>query len=285
MDENTNKENVTEETAKEDSSFRNRKKIMWIAAAAILLMIAIVCIVIMLKQNKTQENAESQVQSIASEAKKKDWSELSLEEKAKYYKDNYGIDVPVMQLDFADLQANTNKDIYAWIYIPEIDISYPVVQHPSDDAYYLDYNLDGSKGYPGGIYTEPSYNKKDFSDRMTVIYGHNLKSGKAFTHLHDLENEETFNKTRYIFIYMPNDILVYQIFTAYVANDTHLIAGYQWNDQTWVEYLSDRLKPKGKVDHSIPSYSFTKESKVLTLSTCVNSPPDKRYLVMGVLLT
>ncbi len=50
-------------------------------------------------------------------------------------------------VDFTALQEDTNADIYAWIYIPDTRIDYPVLQHPSDDTYYLNYNLDGSKGY------------------------------------------------------------------------------------------------------------------------------------------
>ena len=82
-------------------------------------------------------------------------------------------------VDIKKLQQEINPELYAWLYIPEIGIDTPVVQHPTDDEYYLNYNLDGSKGYPGGIYTEPTYNSKDFTDRQTVIYGHN--NGTAYS--------------------------------------------------------------------------------------------------------
>ena len=69
-------------------------------------------------------------------------------------------------VDFDKLQTETNADIYAWIYIPDTNIDYPVLQHPTDDTRYLNYNIDGSKGYPGCIYTEKA-NAKDFSDFNT----------------------------------------------------------------------------------------------------------------------
>lgn len=50
------------------------------------------------------------------------------------------------------------------------------LQYPTGNSYYLNYNLDGSKGYPGCIYSE-NYNVKDFSDPNTVLYGHNKKQG------------------------------------------------------------------------------------------------------------
>ena len=103
--------------------------------------------------------------------------------------ENMGIPVPEKEVDFADLQANTNEDIYAWICIPDTAIDYPILQHPTDNTYYLNYNLDGSRGYPGCIYTE-DYNARDFSDPVTVLYGHNMKNGTMFAGLHKYGDSE-----------------------------------------------------------------------------------------------
>ncbi len=65
-----------------------------------------------------------------------------------------GVPIPEKEVDFEELRENVNEDIYAWIYIPDSKIDYPIVQHPIDNFYYLNYNLDGSYGYPGCIYTE-----------------------------------------------------------------------------------------------------------------------------------
>ena len=71
-------------------------------------------------------------------------------------------------IDFAKLQEQ-NPDVYAWIDIPGTNVNYPILQHPTDDVYYLDHTIDGTAGLPGSIYTE-SCNYKDFSDFNTVIY-------------------------------------------------------------------------------------------------------------------
>ena len=60
------------------------------------------------------------------------------------------VQVPV---DFAKLKK-ANPHIYAWINIENANVDYPILQHETDDSYYLNYNLDGTKGYPGCIYTE-----------------------------------------------------------------------------------------------------------------------------------
>lgn len=209
---------------------------------------------------------------------------MTIDEKIEWYRENFGIEVPDKTLDFADLQENTNADIYAWIYIPNTQIDYPVVQHPTDNYYYLDYNLDGSKGYPGCIYTE-NYNTKDFTDPLTVMYGHNMKNGSMFAGLHRFEDAEFFKENPYVYIYMEDDILVYQIFAAYEYSDAHLLYGVNLSSEAVFEsYLEDMLSTHTMTFNRREDVEVTGRDKVLTLSTCIANKADNRYLVQGVLI-
>ena len=71
-------------------------------------------------------------------------------------------------IDFAALQA-INPDIYAWLEIPGTDISYPVVQHPDDDSYYLRRNSDREYSAGGAIFSEATYNSTDLNDPVTIL--------------------------------------------------------------------------------------------------------------------
>ncbi|MBR1931133.1 MAG: class B sortase [Lachnospiraceae bacterium] len=209
---------------------------------------------------------------------------MTLEQKLQWYKDTYGIEVPEKNLDFADLQENTNADIYAWIYIPNTKIDYPVLQHPTDNLYYLNYNLDGSRGYPGCIYTE-DYNSKDFSDPLTVMYGHNMKNGSMFANLHLFEDTQFFEDNPYIYIYLPEDVLVYQVFASYPHSDAHLLYGTNYsNSVEFGMYLDEVLSQRSMNCNLREGVEVTTSDRVLTLSTCIANQADKRYLVQGVLL-
>ena len=231
-----------------------------------------------------QDSAKPVVVETPTPEPQKEWKDYSLEEKYQAYLDTYGIEIPEKNLNFEELQATVNSDIYAWIYVPGTNVDDPVVQHPTEDSHYLYYNLDGTKGYPGGIYTEGSCNSKDFTDRMTVIYGHNMKNGTGFGTLHNFEDSAVFEKNRYIFIYLPDDIKVYEIFAAYEGSSNHIIYGHEWDDDSWVQYLSDTLLADGKRDNALDAYEFHADDLALTLSTCIRNSPNQRYLVQGVLL-
>jgi len=195
-----------------------------------------------------------------------------------------GVPLPEKEVDFENLQTAVNGDIYAWIYIPDNAIDYPILQHATDTAYYLDYNLDGSKGYPGCIYTE-YYNEKDFSDPLTVVYGHNMKNGTMFAGLHKFEDADYFEEHPYIYVYTPDRLLVYEVFAACRHSNEHLLFGHDFNNPVSMEsYLKDIMNTEGTTSHFRTDLEVNAQSHILTLSTCVANQGDYRYLVQGVLL-
>lgn len=189
-------------------------------------------------------------------------------------------------LDFTALQER-NADIYAWIEVPGTNIDYPIVQHPTDNAYYLTHTIDHSKTTAAAIYTE-NYNQKDFEDHHTVIYGHNMKNGSMFKTLHNFEDYDFFQEHRDVIIYMPDQTRYYQIFAAYTYDNRHLLYNYDCEDaEEFQSYLDTEIfsnKDFGAyIDHDI---EVTAEDHIITLSTCVNSGDSKRrYLVQAVLVS
>ena len=95
------------------------------------------------------------------------------------------VKIPV---DFDELQA-MNPDIYAWVTIPDTDISYAVLQRAGEEEYYSKHSENGAY-YSGGSIFSQDYNQKDFSDPMTVLYGHNLRNGRMFAQLNDFSDAE-----------------------------------------------------------------------------------------------
>lgn len=194
-----------------------------------------------------------------------------------------GITVPEKNLDWDALHAE-NADIYAWIYIPGTEIDYPILQHMTEQDYYLDHNLDGSTGYPGCIYTQLR-NKKDFTDFATIIYGHNMKDGTMFQNLHNYEDKTFFEENPYIYIYTPEKVFVYQIFAAVTFHDRNILMYYDMDETSdRATYINDINSCNSMSDQHNNAVSVNTESHIVSLSTCIGASPENRWIVSGVLL-
>lgn len=300
---------------------KNSKFNIWGVLSAVFAIGAIICIGILIKmsidQKQRAENMSNLVSSssegvisgevisseVISSQPSEDYpskTESSVEESSSTeevpvdtyaesvkYIQSLGIEIPELVVDIAELQESTNKDIYAWIYVPGTKVNYPILQHPTDDSYYLNYNIDGTKGYPGCIYSEKTYNSQDFMDGNTVLYGHNMKNGTMFGSIHKYEDSEFFAEHPYIFVYTPERLLCYRIFAAYEHVAEHLLYNYDFNDPSGLRWYFDLVKINDKKSvncNFADDMEFTGEEHIITLSTCINNKPDKRYLVQGVLL-
>lgn len=189
------------------------------------------------------------------------------------------------EIDFPYLWT-INEDIIAWITIPGTNIDYPILQHPTDDSYYLNHNIDGSYGYPACIYTE-SLNSKDFTDPNTVIYGHNLKAKTMFSELHKFENRDFFEEHDEIIIYLPDKTLYYRIFAAHVYDDRHLLYSFDFSDENiysgFLQSIYDIRDMNANINRDI---TVTSQDRIISLETCMpnKSDAEKRLLVHAVLL-
>lgn len=188
-------------------------------------------------------------------------------------------------IDFETLQAE-NPDIYAWIYLPGTDINYPVLRHPTDDSFYLDHNKDGNYAIEGAVYSE-SVNDADFSDPVTVLYGHCLVNGSMFSGLHDFKDETFFNEHDTLLIYLPGRILTYRIVSAYEYDDRHIVKTNDFSDlstlQSYFDFVSN---PDSETRNVRTDTQLTTDDKIVQLSTCTSPTEDTdfRYIVTGVLV-
>lgn len=205
----------------------------------------------------------------------------------KEEKENVDIrDPKVNDIDF-DRYRSINEDVYAYIYIPGTDIDYPILQHESDNSYYLNHNLDGTKGYPGCIYTEKE-NAKDFTDPNTILYGHNMKDGTMFHDLHLFEDSAFFDENKYIYIYTPESVLEYEIFAVYTATDDHLFYLCDFDDaEAYGRYLDQILHRTAENMDSKTALvrdqaELTPEDRILSLQTCTGNG-DRRTVLHAVL--
>lgn len=191
--------------------------------------------------------------------------------------------LPANPINFESLKKG-NEDIYAWIKIDNTNIDYPIVQsYEEDDYFYLNHNVEKKFDINGAIYTE-KHNKTDFSDPNTVIYGHDMIDGSMFRTLHKFRDEKFFQKNEFIYIYTEGHILKYRIFAAYKWDNRHILNSYDFSDtEVFANYLEEIKDPKSLMVNK-RDVELTTSDKIITLSTCIGTESNYRYLVQGVLI-
>ncbi|MBQ8184520.1 MAG: class B sortase [Lachnospiraceae bacterium] len=260
--------------------WKDKKKQIYIAGIVVCGILLCGVLVFMGISHKRQKDAEALYESLRAEeeAAKKEQEEPVAEEipevspYIEFYKEN--------TIDFDSLHE-TNEDIYAWIQIPGTKVDYPVLQHPTDDSYYLNRTVKRASGLPGSIYSE-SIHARDFSDPQTILYGHNMKNGTMFGSLHNYEKEENFQGYPYVYIYLPEKTLLYQIFAAVKFSDAYLPAYYDFEEEDcFTSFIEDVRESSGLINEEL-DVSFG--DQILTMSTCISKDPTHRFLVVAVLV-
>lgn len=188
------------------------------------------------------------------------------------------VTLPVMAnpIDFTELKS-VNEDIVGWLRIRALDISYPVVQGEDND-FYLHRTFEKTDNFAGCLFFN-YLNKPDLTDQNTIVYGHNMKNKSMFGKLKLFREEGTFEKSKFFWIFTPNFIYQYRIFSATVVNKTGLTYQTGFTDEQFDEFI-DYAFEHSEIEAG--DVEVTKEDRIVTLSTCTGDDAT-RFVVMGKL--
>jgi len=184
--------------------------------------------------------------------------------------------VPLLEIDFEALRT-INKDASVWLYCPDTAIDYPVMK-ANDYNYYLSHLPDGTQNANGSLFID--YNcAADFSDPLTIIYGHCMKSGSMFGGLKGYKDQRFFNEHPYMYLYTQQGN--YRIDLIYGC----VIGAGQWRERAFMYAENvDTLIAYAAYNTTFESDAvYIKGDRVVVLSTCSYEFDDARYVVLGIL--
>ncbi len=253
------------------------KKKRYVIAGVILLALALICAGMAWQSRSGEKTAGETYERLREDVKETPAPTAEPEEAEP--EPEKTVEIPI---DFEALQAQ-NPDIYAWIEIPGTAIDYPVAQREGDNSYYLTHNTDGAEDAAGAIFTE-DYNSRTFQDPNTILYGHNMKNGSMFQNLHSYADRSFFDSHREVTVYLPDAVLHYKIFAAYLYDSRHLLQSFDFSDPAVMGNYLSSIQALRSMDANIDTeMELEGTDKILTLSTCYKGQNDKRYLVQAVL--
>lgn len=183
----------------------------------------------------------------------------------------------VNPIDFDGL-LKVNDEIIGWLAVGAIGISYPVTQGEDND-YYLHYTFEKKENTAGCIFMDAAC-KKDFSDPNTIIYGHNMRNESMFGRLKKFRDQETFEADRYFWIYTPDKVYQYDIFSCQEVGAQSETYQLQFDDKDTFQKYIDSCFERSIVRREI---EVTSDDKIVTLSTCTGNSAT-RFLVQGKLV-
>jgi len=181
---------------------------------------------------------------------------------------------------FITRAAVGNDDVIAYMSIPGTAISYPVAQS-SDNEYYLHHDLLRRQSSSGTIFLDYVVSSS-FSDRSSILYGHNMRNGTKFHNLRYFLESSFFENNRYINVVSTNSLLQYEIFAAFT---THISFNYIKVDfPTDVDFMTLVNDIKERSYH-ISDIVVRESDRMLILSTCFGGlGTNYRIVIVGVLI-
>lgn len=189
-----------------------------------------------------------------------------------------------MQATFRRLY-DVNRDIAGWLSYSSNDaakflnINQPVVHCDNNDTY-LSHAFDGSKSRSGTLFLDKSNTvERNMSNRVSIIYGHNMASGMMFAKLNKLLGNVYYARSAPLIhfntIYENNQYKVFAVIVSDEGADAERYYGYLRtafaDDSDFMNYVAE-LRARSLYDYPV-DVSATDE--LLILSTCTNKSQVK----------
>lgn len=190
--------------------------------------------------------------------------------------DDQFLDIAV---DFKSLE-NMNSDFEGWLYIPALNINYPVVLGEDND-FYLTHTFQKVENSAGALFLDQATDTP-FTDYNTIIHGHDMKNGSMFGKLDTFYRDtKTYTENPYFYVYTEGAAYKYLIFSYYVTDatsETYQLPASEEAYQNYKKYVTKQAVWKDV--EGIPEVA-----PIVTLSTCYgNNYTEKRFVVHGILV-
>ena len=169
---------------------------------------------------------------------------------------------------FAKLKA-VNSETIGYVYAPGTQLDEPVVQTKDNETYLLKTFEGKQEPYMGAVFMDKD-NHKDFSDRLTWLFGHarGSKAGdhRMFNDVNYYDRQDYFDKHRYVVIETPERKYYYQAMgLVIVPEETAFYRTEFKDDEDFTTQLRNIYEAARTKD---PKIKIKASDRYVVLSTC-----------------
>lgn len=180
-------------------------------------------------------------------------------------------------VDFSSLEE-INPDVVAWLTGEGTEIDYPVVLG-TDNDYYLRHLFTGERNELGSIFMDYR-NHSDFSDKNTIIYGHNTQDRSMFSSLTKYKDQWYYDNFPTMLLYTPAGNFTIELFAGIVVDGNYKSVRFDFKDDYDFQSYTDSIKMKSTFESDTV---LNPDDKVITLITCSFEFSNARYALYGKL--
>ena len=168
-----------------------------------------------------------------------------------------------------DQLTAVNPEAIAYVYAPGTELDEPVVQ-TGDNATYLDKTFDGgNEPYMGTVFMDTD-NKKDFSDRLTWLFGHargsKVGDHRMFNDVNYYDKQDYFDQHPYVVIETPERKYYYEAMCLVIVPETTAFYRTSFEDDKDFTTQLKKVYEDGQTKN--PNIKIKASDKYLVLSTC-----------------
>lgn len=184
---------------------------------------------------------------------------------------------------FEELLA-VNGDVCAWITLDNTNIDYVVLQGETNLSY-LNMDVYGDFSLAGSIFLD-SRNSSDFSDPLSVLYGHHMDKDKMFGDLDFYKEESFFKKNTTGTLISPMESYQLDIFSylELTASDEYIYSPERWRNES-LEELFNYIEENSVYIHkdTFDELRQDENPKILALTTCDAGYTEARTIILAAM--
>lgn len=162
-----------------------------------------------------------------------------------------------------------NPETIGYVYAPGTKLDEPIVQ-TGDNATYLDKTFDGgNEPYMGTVFMDTD-NKKNFSDRLTWLFGHargsKVGDNRMFNDVNFYDSQDFFDQHKYVVVETPDRKYYYEAMGLVIVPEETAFYRTSFTDDkdftTQLKTIYEAARTKN------PNIKIKATDKYLVLSTC-----------------
>jgi len=184
----------------------------------------------------------------------------------------------VPYVDF-DALSERFPGIVAWIRLEGTALDYPLMQG-TDNYFFLGHLPDGTSHRNGSVFLD-NRNNADLSDRNSLIYGHESRTGDMFGMLKNYRQQTFYEENPVINIYTASNDYELLLFAGYLVDSGVEAPSIIFRDDAAFErYIAD-LKRRSFFRSDV---EVGVDDRIVSLCTCAYDYTNARWVIVGKLV-